>query len=200
MINQKKNKSGGLMKKLILILTVVIASAAFLSADVYIKQETTGSQATTTEMWLGTNKMATIADANSIIMDVGKKKMIIVSHKDKSYVETTLPLDMAKLLPEQMAQMMKGMMDGMTVTLTPNDKTKKIGKWNAKGYDFNIGVMGMEMKMTMWATKDVPFDWKKYMSMYSEVYKVSFNMGEKFMKEFMKIDGYPVDEYDGPDL
>lgn len=181
------------MKKLILILTLVITSVAFLSADVYVKQQTTGPQPSTTETWFGTNKMATVSDAVTMIMDVGKKKIFIVSHKNKSYVETTIPLDMTKLMPEQALQMMKAMMDGMTVTLTPNNQTKKVANWNTKGYDFTIGVMGMEMKMTMWAAKDVPFDWKKYMSMYSEIYKVSFNMGEKFMKEFAKIDGFPVE-------
>ena len=53
-------------------------------------------------------------------------------------------------------------------------------------------MMGMEYNMTMWVTKDVPFDWKKYMKMYGEIYKITMRMGDKFIKEFEKLDGYPV--------
>jgi hypothetical protein len=50
----------------------------------------------------------------------------------------------------------------------------------------------MEIKMTMWASKDVPFDWKTYANMYSEMYKVTMRMGDKFVEEFKKLEGYPV--------
>jgi hypothetical protein len=181
------------MKKLFLIVTLIIVSFAFLSADVYIKQETkAGPQTSTQETWFGTNKMASISDQGSVIMDMANKKILIVNHKSKTYVEAGLPLDMMKLMPEQMAGMMQSMMSGMEVSLAPNGQTKKIGNWNTSGYDFTIKMMGMEIKMTMWASKDVPFDWKKYMDMSAEMYKVSMRMGDKFVKEFQKLEGYPV--------
>lgn len=181
------------MRKLFLILTLVIVSFAFLSADIYVKQQTkAGQQASIQETWLGTDKIASISDEGTVIMDMTKKKLFMIDHKSKTYIETTIPLDMAKLMPPEMASMMQGMMSGMEVRLSPNGKTKKIANWNAKGYDFNIKMMGMEMKMTMWASADVPFDWKKYAAIYSEIYKVSLRMGEKFMKEFLKMNGFPV--------
>ena len=38
-----------------------------------------------------------------MIMDMNKNVMFIVNPKDKSYVETTLPLDMSKLMPKEAA-------------------------------------------------------------------------------------------------
>jgi hypothetical protein len=187
------------MKKLILIVSIVVISFAFLHADVYIKQKTSMGafmgqppKDIFSEHWLGTNKMAVISPDTSMIMDLGAKKIYMVYHKNKSYIETALPLDMTKLMPEQMAQMMKGMMDGMTINVQPNGQTRKVLNWNTNGYDVKMTVMGMEMKMVFWACKDVPFDWKKYGSMYSEVYKAQFRMGEKFMEEFKKVQGFPV--------
>lgn len=187
------------MKKLALILVLVVVGTAFLCADVYIKQHTkTGAMMgqpakdITNETWLGDNKMAMISSDTSMIMDMGAKKVFIITHATKSYVETDLPLDITKLMPEQMAGMVKSMMDGMTVSVQPNGQTKKVANWNCKGYDFDIVMMGMKMKMTMWATSDVPFDWKKYKNLYGELYKATMRMGEKFMQEFEKMDGYPV--------
>lgn len=187
------------MKKLILIVTLVMISFAFLHADVYIKQKTnTGAfmgqpaKEVFQEHWLGKNKMAMISQNNSMILNIETQKLYMVNHGNKSYIETALPLDMTKLMPEQMAQMMKGMMEGMTINVQPNGQTKQVANWNASGYDVKITVMGMEMKMTFWASKDVPFDWKKYSDLYSEVYKAQFKMGEKFMEEFKKVQGFPV--------
>lgn len=181
------------MKKLFVIATLVFVSFAFLSADVYIKQETKAADKTTIqETWLAKGKMAQLSDSGSFIMDLNNKKVLIVNPKSKTYVETTLPLDMAKLMPEQMAAMMQGMMSGMEVSLAPNGQTKKVKEWNAKGYDFIIKMMGMEIKMTMWASKDVPFDWKNYLAIHGEMYKVTMRMGEKFVEEFKKLEGYPV--------
>jgi CRISPR/Cas system CMR subunit Cmr6 (Cas7 group RAMP superfamily) len=187
------------MKKIILIVSVVAISFAFLHADVYIKQKTSMGammgqppKEVIQEHWLGKNKMAMISLENSMILDMEAKKLYMVIHGSKSYIETGLPLDMIKLMPEQAAQMMKGMMEGMTIDVQPNGQTKKVGNWNASGYDVKITVMGMEMKMTFWASKDVPFDWKKYSDLYSELYKAQFRMGEKFIKEFKKVQGFPV--------
>lgn len=185
------------MKKLIFILTVVLLATTFISADVYIKQVTkTNMQGQVKEQvqeqWMGTDKIATISETNTSILDMGKKKFYMVIHSSKTYVEGNLPLDMSELMPEQMAGMMKGMMSGMTVSVQPNGQTKQIGNWNTKGYDFSINMMGMTFKMTMWASKDVPFDWKKYLPLTTEVFKATMRMGEQFVQELQKLDGYPV--------
>jgi len=194
------NKQGETMKKLMLIVSIVLMLAVFLKADVYIKQKTnTGAfmgqpaKETIQETWLGKNRMATISTENTMILNLEAKKIYMVNHGNKTYLETDLPLDLTKLMPEQMAAMMKGMMEGMTMSVQANGRTKQVANWNTSGYDVKMTIMGMEMKMTFWASKDVPFDWKKYSELYSEIYKAQFRLGEKFMEEFKKVQGFPVE-------
>jgi len=187
------------MKKLILAITVLMVSFTFLSADIYIKQETkTGAfmgqpeKNITQEQWFGKNKIATISEEASYIVNPEEKKISIIRHPQKKYFAMDLPFDIGKILPEQAAPMYKAAMDSMTVTVAANGQTKTIGKWNSKGYDITISVMGMEVKIIMWASTEVPFDYKSFSSLYSEMMKAQFSMGEKFIEEFKKIDGYPV--------
>lgn len=188
------------MKKIILIVSIVLILVVFLNADVYIKQKTNvgafmeqPAKEIYQEQWLGKNKMAIISQDNTMILDLEAKKFYMANHHNKSYIETGLPLDLIQLMPEQIAQMMKKMMDSMTISVQPNSQTKQVANWNASGYNVKITIMGMEMKMAFWASKDVPFDWKKYSAMYAEIYQAQFRMGEKFIEEFKKVQGFPVE-------
>ncbi len=196
------------MKKLILVLTLIVFTAAFLCADVYIKTKThtdafemmgrkTPAKDTITEQWIGKDKFANIMGNMSTILDLSKKKVFIVNHGAKTYVEASLPLDMSKLMPEQMAQMMGNMK--INVTVNPNGQTKKIGKWNCNGYDVVMDIqfmMPMKMKMKIWATTDVPFDWKVFIEkMYPVVMKATsmqMPLGDEIVKEYRKIKGFQV--------
>jgi hypothetical protein len=187
------------MKKFILVLTVVLMVFSFLSADVYIKQQSKMTikgqpdKITTTEVWLTKNKMAAKSDAVSFIISVDLKKMYAISPATKSYVEIDLPADFSKLLTAQQAQMIKSMMKTMTFSLTPNGQTKKILNCECKGYTMSTKMMGTETKMIFWASTNVPFDWKSYSAMYKELLKtMSAAYGETYYKEFLKIDGYTL--------
>ena len=192
------------MKKLIFVVTLVVISFVFLNADVYIKTKThTGAfemmgqkqpaKDQVSEQWLGDNKFAQISEGQTMVMDLNKNIIYVIYHGTKSYLEAKLPLDMSKLLPEQLAGMLSMMK--MTVTVNPTGETKKVGKWNCTGYDINMKMSMMEMKMKSWATKDVPFDWNAYMEkMFPHVMKMSgsFGLDESAIKEFKKLDGYQV--------
>jgi hypothetical protein len=88
-----------------------------------------------------------------------------------------------------MAQMMSQMMK-MTVAVTPNGQTKTIGQWNCTGYDVAINMMMMPMKLSVWASTDVPFDVDKFMSLYSNVLKAQLRLDDAAIKELMKVKGY----------
>ncbi len=191
------------MKKLLVVISLVLLMAAFLSADVYIKSSIhTGAfemmgqkqpaKDETSEQWIGKNKFAQINPQQQVILNLDKKLMHVVYHATKSYVEAALPLDMAKLLPEQVAKMMSMMK--ITVTVNPNGQTKKVGKWSCTGYDVTMDMMMMKMKMTIWATTDVPFDWAAYsQNMMPQVMKMGGQMlDEAAVKEFQKIKGFNV--------
>jgi hypothetical protein len=179
---------------------LILAFAVLLSADVYIKSTVHTDAFTmmgknqpakdeTMELWVGNNQMANITGEKMMILDMNKKLMFIVNPKEKSYVETTLPLDMSKLIPKEMAPMMAMMK--MTVKVAPNGQAKKINKWNCNGYDVDMSMSMMQMKMKVWATTEVPFDWKAFSKMYANMAKMQF-MDDSSIAEFNKINGYQI--------
>ena len=196
------------MKKLLLILSLVALTTAFLCADVYIKTKThtdafemmgqkTPAKDTFTEQWIGKDKFAQTMGNMSTILHLSQKKVFIIMHGTKTYLEVSLPLDMSKLMPEQMAQMMGSMK--INVTVNPDGQTKTIGKWNCNGFDVVMDIqfmMPMKMKMKIWSTKDVPFDWKAFKDkMYPVVMKATsmrMPFGDEVVKEFQKITGFQV--------
>lgn len=188
------------MKKAFSIFGAVLILAAFVSADVYIKSKThtdafsimgqsQPAKDETVEQWFGNDKFAHLGSEMSSIVDLKNNVMFLVNHKDKTYVETELPLDIAKLMPPEMAQMMGAMMK-MTVAVKPTGETKTIGQWKCSGYDVSIQMMMMPMKMAVWASTDVPMDMEKFSKMYANVLKAQLRLDDAALQEMAKIKGY----------
>lgn len=194
------------MKKFILFITLLTVSIAFVSADIYIKQsfhtdpvsimgQSQPAKDEISEQWIGDNRYTTNTGKQSMIVDIDKNVMLMLNHKSRSYIEMSLPLDMSQYFPEQMAAMMKQMMTGVTVTVTPNGKDKMIQQWNCQGYNVQIkmNAMGMPMNMNMdvWASTDVPFDWKKVgEAMMSNMMKAQLRLSDSAIEEMKKVKGY----------
>lgn len=192
------------MRKLIFVVTLVVISFAFLNADVYIKTKThtdafemmgqkQPAKDQVIEQWIGDNKFVQTMESQSMVLDLSKDVIYVIYPGSKSYVEAKLPLDMTKLVPEQMAAMMNMMK--MTVAVKPNGESKKVESWNCKGYDITMSMSMMTMKMKSWVTQEVPFDWKAFSEkMFPQVMKLSGSMGldESAIKEFKKLDGFQV--------
>jgi len=189
------------MKRLATVLIVVLLVAIAARADIYVKSkahtdpvsimgQTQPATDTTSEQWIGDDQFATISDAMSQIIDLKKNVMIIANHKDKTYIETPLPLDLSKIMPAEMAGMAQAMMK-MTVTVTPSGESKSIGAWKCSGYNVALNMMMMPMKIQVWATTDVPFDLAKYMErIYANVIKAQFRLDDAAVKEMLKIKGF----------
>jgi hypothetical protein len=188
------------MKKVLFALILVLAVALMLPADVYIKTnvhtdafammgQNQPAKDEVMEQWVGNNQLVNQTGDKIMIMDMGKNMMYVVNLKDKTYVQTSLPLDMSKLVPKEAAGMMSMMK--VTVKVTPNGQKQKVNKWNCIGYDVDMNMMMMQMKMKVWATTEVPFDWKLFAKMYANVSKMQF-MDDAAIAELMKINGYQV--------
>jgi hypothetical protein len=190
------------MKKMIVGMVIVAMAALSLSADIYIKSNThtdamqmmgqaTPASDSVSELWIGDNTLAMVSSNSTSIVDLGKNMFYMINTKNKSYVETPLPLDFAKLLPPQMASMASMMI--MSATVVPTSETKKVGTWNCKGYDMTMTVMGMPMKSRIWATTDVPFDTAKFAEKFMPAMtKGMMRLDDNSVKEMMKIKGYQV--------
>jgi hypothetical protein len=186
------------MKKFFALTALVLMAALSLSADIYVKQKThtdgiMGQPATDViqEQWISENAFASVSADQSIIMDMKKNLMYMINHKAKTYVESTLPMDLTKLLPPEFAAMAGMMM--MTATVSPTTQTKKVGQWNCTGYDVTITVMGMPMKMLLWATTDVPFDYDQFNAkIWGNMLKGQMMFDDASVKEMMKIKGFQI--------
>ena len=192
------------MKKLVLILILLVFTFSFLTADVYIKQKThtdafkmmnqeQPAKDVISEQWIGDNKFASHSKDQSIIIDTNKKVLIMINHITKTYIFMTLPLDISKYMPEQIAQMMKQMMGNLAMTVKSTGETKMIGKWKCNRYDMTMTVMGMPMNLISWASTDVPFDWEKIGALRLEsVAKIQMNLNEASINEMKKVKGYTI--------
>jgi hypothetical protein len=189
------------MKKVSVFLSLLLVLSAFAGADVYVKSKShtdafsvmgqnQPAKDETIEQWIGDDKFAFISPEMNSVVDMKKNVMYMINHKDKSYVEAALPLDFSKLLPPQMAQMAQMMK--MTVTVTPNGQTKTIGQWKCSGYDANMQMAMMSMKMAIWASTDVPIDMEKFSKVYGNVLKAQMRLDDASMQEMMKVKGYQI--------
>lgn len=187
------------MKKTLALLVSVLALAAFAGADYYVKSKThtdafsmmgqsqpakDGFQ----EQWIGTDRFAHLSPEMSILVDLKKSQVVFVNHQSRTYTTASLPLDMAKLLPPQYAQM--AAMMKMTAAVTPLGTTKKVGSWTCQGYEVTITMM-MPIKMTVWAATNVPFDVSMVMDKYmSHVFQGTMMLDGASMAEMKKVKGF----------
>lgn len=188
------------MKKILLSILMILTCALFMSADVYIKQKTHTDAVSfmgqnqpekndIAEMWLGKNKMANVTKEGGFVLDLEKKVVLMINHQDKTYVQMDLPLDLSKYFPPQLMQMM----GNVTVEVTATGETEKIGQWNCTIYNMKMNMMMMTMNHKIWASSDVPFDWKTYMQdMYTQFAMVTMRLDESAVEEMKKIQGFQI--------
>ena len=130
------------MKKIIVGLVIVATAALSLSADIYIKSnshtdamsmmgQNTPATDSVSELWISDNAIAMMGKDSRTIIDLSKNMFTMISLEKKSYVETPLPVDFAKLLPPEMAAM-AGMIV-MSAKVSPTGETHRVGQWNCQG-------------------------------------------------------------------
>jgi len=189
------------MKRIITVILVLFAfSTVSLTADIYIKQkqhtdefsmmgQTQPAKDEISDMWIGKDKFAMHGKEMSIIIDLNAKKMYMINHKNKSYVAMDLPLDLSKYFPPQLQQMMQG----VTVKVNPTGEKKTINNWKCEGYDVKMNIMMMDMTQKVWASTDVPFDWKAFNEkMFPQFTQAMMRLDEDAVQEFLKIKGFQI--------
>ena len=176
--------------------------------DVYMKQKThTGSftmmgrtqpeKEETNVVWLGENKVRVDNGNGQSVLLLGDKGLIyVIDNNKKTYME--MPLDMGKAMDEAMAgqgeknpaaaAMMKGMMGGMSATVTDSGETKRIGAWSCRKYLVAMKMPMGESNSETWATEGIKIDPKPY---FTAMYAMMASMPgfQDMMKEMQKIKG-----------
>ncbi len=169
-------------------------------ADIYIKQishtdafammgQEQPARDDSIDMWLGKDKMTVEMPQMKVVINIAENVMYWISHQDKSYVEMALPLDVEQYFPAQMTQLMKN----VKVTVTPTDEKQKIGDWECQAYEVVMNIMMMDMKQKIWASTDVPFDWKEYtLEMLPKLSQATMGLPEEAVQEMSKIQGFQI--------
>ena len=169
------------MKKIILVLILILITVTFLSADIYVKSmqqtrafEIMGSKnpekVSINEQWLGKNKFAQFSKDFNIIVDYEKEILFFIINKEKIYFELPLKFnrsDLLEMLPKKIADIIKAIKI-TNVLVNTNIEKKKIANWDSYSSEFSMVFMIPEInimtkiKMKVWVTKDLPFDYNKY--------------------------------------
>lgn len=102
-----------------------------------------------------------------------------------------IPVDLSKYIPAEEAQMAQ-MRLSTSMTIQPTGETATINNWKCEGYDVNVDMMMLQMKTKVWASKDVPFDWKEFMNKNMEVAKVNMQLNDQSIQEMKKIEGFQI--------
>jgi hypothetical protein len=191
------------MRKFTAVFVLLFVASLSLSADIYVKSkshtdsmtvmgQTTPASDIVMEQWIGDDVFAQVSADQSMIINMKKNLMWIVNHKAKNYVETTLPLDIAKLLPPEAAAF-AGMMK-MSATVAEGSETKKIGQWNCKLYTMTMSMMGQNITTKIWASTEVGFDTAAFNAkvMGNLIRGGGMMLDDSSVKEFAKIKGYQI--------
>jgi len=204
-----------MMKKLILfvvlVLIFILFFSLFLSADVYVKvmeqteaYEMAGKRhperVEIKEQWMATDKFAVFSKELNIIVDYQKEKIYFIIHKPKKFYEFPTSIDMKKLqemLPPKATEIISSIKIS-DVKVNLSGQKKKVANWNCEEIEFEMLIMipalniMPKFKMKLWATKDVPFNYKKYAGGMGEFYgnfvMKLLNVDENSRKELEKMD------------
>jgi hypothetical protein len=193
------------MKRFAVCSLAVTLGALVARADVFITKknhtdpiamhnQTVPARDWVSKQWIGESRMAIHNDDISIIVDNGAKKMLLINHKGKTFTPMALPPDLSKHFPPNVAKIMQAATDSVKVKVTPRKDKEQVEKWPCGGYDIEIGMtmMGMPMQtqMKVWASKDVPFDWKKAAALVKEATRLQMRLNEAAAKELDAIEGF----------
>jgi hypothetical protein len=193
------------MKAGLLLLAVLFLSVAAVHADTYVKQHAHtdeyyfGGQVSPAldsenEFWLGNNKMIFATEKRIIIVDKNENKLIFANKSDSTFVETALPLDWMKFVPEDFAGRLK--MFETVGTVEKTNETRVIEGFNCTAYKINAyipyqGTKYNEQDITLWVTADLPQAAKTYGAIAPDILKLR-NYKEDLIAELLKIEGFQI--------
>ena len=191
-----------LARKALAALVVLLLASGFAAADIKVvkmthvdgftimgqSQPPSDTEQTT---WIGRDRMHMDQGDTATIVRLDLMKLFVVDHSKKVFHVLDLPVDLAKLVPPEMQQML-GMLQ-FQVTITPSDESKQVGEWTARRYDMTMSSAMFTMKSTMWVTKVAGYDAKTFSQMYAHLNSLQPGMADA-VKEMSKVEGLVVEQ------
>lgn len=186
-------------KRQALVLALVLLLSGFsYAADIYIKQRVQNkayvllgkefeAKEEIFETWIAKNKLICRGEQISLLMLLDKNVLYYIDHDLKLYVPMDLPVDISLYFPDALLQVISS--TSLQVSSTGN--SLEIDKKKCQIYEITIDSLQTTIRTKIWATTDVPFDWKTYSEkIYPELAKVIFKLPESSLSEIRKISGF----------
>lgn len=189
-------------------LAIVVAALVFplgAGADTYVKIDshtdgfyaggtTTAPDDSSNELWIGEKQLAFASDGQKVIVDLEKQLLTFVNKVDNTFVETPLPLDLAKLFPEE--ELGRLLMFAREGAVTKSEAGKKIGDRDCVGYELNDwvnfeGGKVSEREIQAWVAKELPFSEEAYDKMFGNMLKLS-GLSDAYIEQLLAIEGFQM--------
>lgn len=193
------------MKKAAFLFLLVLFLSVSLKADTYIKiREHTDESYhhgsldpavdSENEIWIGDGIYTVIDEDRNMIVDMKGKKIYIIEFADTSYVEADLPLDMTRIVPEELVPRLA--MFRTTGEVKKLDSTKKIKGRECQGYQFNSWILYQDAKYyeterTIWSTTDLELGEGFLEQFRSLLFKFS-NFSDELVEQLSMIEGFQL--------
>jgi hypothetical protein len=200
------------MKKLLILANLLLFTISFLllspihtRGDIYIKKIKHTNPVTVMDQtqpakneegtnWIAKNKFR-IDEGNksTIIIRLDLKKIFIINHQEKTYSETGLPVELAKILSPTTKKIVDEIVTSVNVIDT--GEVQKIRKWMCKKYLIQIDAdfMGMNISITqeLWITEKIGGKLKHYNKFQKEILALN-PLIKPSIEKINKIEGFPV--------
>ncbi|HPA80815.1 MAG TPA: hypothetical protein PLS95_08380 [Thermoanaerobaculales bacterium] len=141
--------------------------------------------------WLGDGRMRVDAGTTTYIVRLDSSTLFIVDHGARTVSSVGLPIDVARLLPEGMAEQMSAMMH-FDFEVTPTDETKQVGAWTARRWNMTMTSPMVTVENALWATTDLEIDHGAYVQLFGQIAALQPGM-EGQLEKLRAIDGFVVE-------
>jgi hypothetical protein len=143
-------------------------------------------------IWVGGDRLRMDEAEASFIVRADTQRLHIVNHADRTVSSVELPIDLAALLPDGVAEQMLAVLDP-EVVITPTDETTMVGPWKARRYDVVMTSQMATVKNTMWATTEVAVDRDAYFDLFTQIVSLQPGMAD-VLAQLKSIEGFVVKE------
>jgi beta-lactamase regulating signal transducer with metallopeptidase domain len=143
------------------------------------------------ETWIGDDLIAGTERGRTVIVDRARQRLIYVDHKHRTWVESSLPLDIPTLFCEHSLKTHHERKSSGEVTEARGTRRilgRKCRQYEVHSWHVTNGRIHTEEWIKVWASTDVPFDLSLYDDMLYNM-RLIYNRDAVYRSELEKIEG-----------